>query len=168
MTRRTFNSILGGGAMGVATGAWPKAAPLANPQSGEAGSHPIKWPSGAYRRLLVDTHVPDWDPHLLANFDGAQYVRLIADAGFQSVMHYAKGHAGLCMWQSKIGHLHANLHGRDFFGEVMKECRRRGMPTVCYYSVLFDMWSLNHIPAWRIVPENGDDQSWKAVLAWFA
>jgi hypothetical protein len=27
------------------------------------------WPSGTYRRLLTDMHVPDWDPAFLASYD---------------------------------------------------------------------------------------------------
>ena len=128
----------------------------------------MKWPDGAYRRMLVDTHVPDWDPHLLANFDAAEYVHTIAQAGFQSVMQYAKSHVGLCLWQTKVGPLHANMKGRDYFGEVMKECRRSGLHTVAYYSLIFDIWAFDHFPDWRILPENGTDQILKGRPGWFA
>ena len=119
MNRRAFNTIFGGGAMTLAAGAWPEDKAPTHPQIVSAQSQPVKWPGGAYRRLLVDTHVPDWDPHLLANFDAAEYVHTIAQAGFQSVMQYAKSHVGLCLWQTKVGPLHANMKGRDYFGEVM-------------------------------------------------
>lgn len=157
MNRRTFNTILGGGAMSLAAEAWPKTEAPANSPTVEAQGQPAKWPDGAYRRLLVDTHVPDWDPHLLANFDPAEYVRIIADAGFTSVMEYAKSHVGLCLWQSKVGPLHANMKGRDYFGDVMQECHKRGLHTVAYYSLIFDIWAFDHFPDWRILPENGID-----------
>jgi hypothetical protein len=149
--------MLGGGAMSAATGAWPKGEGPVNPQTMEANSQPLKWPDGAYRRLLVDTHVPDWDPHLLANFDATEYVRMIAQAGFNSVMQYAKSHVGLCLWQTRVGPMHANMKGRDYFGEVMKECRRRGLHTVAYYSLIFDIWAFDHYPDWRFLPEKGGD-----------
>jgi hypothetical protein len=107
--------------------------------------------------LLVDTHVPDWDPRLLAKFDAAEYVHTIAQADFNSVMQYAKSHVGLCLWQSKVGPVDANMKGRDYFGEVMKECRRRGLDTVAYYSLIFDIWAFDHYPDWRIIPEEGED-----------
>lgn len=156
MNRRTFNAIFGGGAMGVAAGAWPKGEALANPQTGEAHGQPTKWPD-AYRRLLVDTHIPDWDPHLLADFDAARYVNTIAQAGFNSVMQYTKSHVGLCLWQSKVGPVHANMKGRDYFGEFMKECHRASLHTVAYYSLIFDIWAFDHYPDWRIFPEKGED-----------
>jgi len=67
--------------------AWPKDTAPENSQKVGAPGQPTKWPCGAYR-LLVDTHVPDWDPHLLANFDTAEYVQTIAQTGFQSVMQW--------------------------------------------------------------------------------
>jgi hypothetical protein len=122
---------------------------------------PVAWPQGAFRRLLVDTHVPDWDPRLLASFDAAQYVATIAGARFQSVMQYAKSHVGLCLWRSKLGPVHANMRGRDYFGEVIQECRRHRLRTVAYYSLIFDIWNFDHHPDWRILPENGYDQIMK-------
>ena len=153
---------LGGGAMTLATDVWPKGETPANPRMEDAQSPPAKWPEGAYRRLLVDTHVPDWDPQLLANFDAAEYVRTIAEAGFTSVMQYAKSHVGLCLWPSQVGPVHANMKGRDYFGGVMKECRQRGLHTVAYYSLIFDIWAFDHFPDWRILPENGTDTAERA------
>jgi hypothetical protein len=70
-------------------------------EAGGSASHPVKWPEGAYRRVLVDTHVQDWDPALLARFDASDYVATIANAGFQSVMQYANSRVGLCLWRKR-------------------------------------------------------------------
>jgi hypothetical protein len=155
MNRRAFNALVSGGAVGAAAGAWPKLNAEAGTRAEETASAPAKWPEGAYRRLLVDTHIPDWDPALLARFNASEYVATIANAGFQSLMQYAKSHVGLCLWQTKIGPLHANMRGRDYFGEVIEECRKRGLHTVAYYSLIFDIWAFDHFPDWRILPENG-------------
>ncbi|MGH9617340.1 MAG: alpha-L-fucosidase [Acidobacteriaceae bacterium] len=101
--------------------------------------------------------MPDWDPSLLADFDAKRYVGTIAGAGFDTVMQYAKSHVGLCLWQSKIGPVHANMKGHDYFGEVMEECRRHKLCTVAYYSLIYDIWNFDHHPDWRILPENGYD-----------
>jgi hypothetical protein len=103
-------------------------------------------------------HVPDWDPRLLADFDSADYVRTIAQAGFQSLMHVAKSHVGLCLWRTKIGPEHANMRGRDYFGEVMEECRRYKLRAVAYYSLIYDLWNFDHHPDWRLLPEKGYDE----------
>lgn len=153
MNRRTFAALIGGGTLGMSAGAWPKIRAGSELQAVDSENHPVAWPKGAYRRLLVDTHVPDWDPRLLARLDANDYVATIARAGFQSVMQYAKSHVGLCLWQSKIGPVHANTKGRDYFGEVMEECRRHNLRTVAYYSLIFDIWAFDHYPDWRILPE---------------
>ena len=99
-------------------------------------ARPVDWPWRTYRRLLVDTHVPDWDDRLLASFDPADYVSTIAGAGFQSLMQYANSHVGLCLWRTKIGQMHRNMKGRDYFGEVMEQCHRHGLHRIAYYSLV--------------------------------
>ncbi|MFN8008355.1 MAG: beta-galactosidase trimerization domain-containing protein [Terriglobia bacterium] len=115
----------------------------------------MDWPSQAYRRFSVDMHVPDWDEALLGEFDAAQFVKNMAEAGAQSVMQYTKSHVGLCLWQTKLGKMHASLKGRDFFGEVVSECRRRGIAPLAYLSVIFDNWAYENHPGWRILPAEG-------------
>ena len=112
----------------------------------------MEWPSRTYRRLLVDTHVPDWDDRLLASFDPVDYVSTIAGAGFQSLMQYANSHVGLCLWRTQLGQMHRNMNGRDYFGEVMEQCRRRGLHRIAYYSLIVDDWAYRTHPDWRILP----------------
>ncbi len=131
----------------------------ATPQSGTGdsfnSSKRVIWPAEAYRRFAVDIHVPDWDEALLGEFDGSQFVKNMAEAGAQSVLQYTNSHVGLCLWQTKIGKMHASLRGRDFFGEVVSECRRRGIAPLAYFSVIFDNWAYENHPDWRILPAEG-------------
>ena len=116
----------------------------------------VEWPSQTYRRLLVDTHVPDWDD-LLVDFDATDYVGNIAGAGFQSLMQYANSHVGLSLWRTKLGQMHRGMRGRDYFGEVMEQCRHHGLHRLAYYSLVFDDWAYQNHPHWRILPESGYD-----------
>ena len=50
------------------------------------------------------------------------------------------------------------MKGRDYFGEVMEECRRHGLYRVAYYSLIFDDWAYQNHPNWRILPEEGEDR----------
>ena len=153
MNRRTFNKLLGVGALGSVGGFGKLDAKQTSVATTQA-SLP-KWPDETYRRLLIDMHVPDWDPALLAKFDPVDYVNRIASAGVQSFMQYANSHVGLCLWRTKIGQMHVNLKGRDFFGEVLQECKRHGLHVVAYYSLVFDNWAFEHHPDWRIIPDEG-------------
>jgi hypothetical protein len=113
------------------------------------------WPSGTYRRLLTDMHIPDWDPAFLASYDPADYISMVAGADFQSVMHDANSFPGLCLWPSNVGPRHGALKGRDFFGDTVRECRKRNLRVVAYYGLIYDLWAYQKHPEWRIVAENG-------------
>ncbi len=168
MDRRTFNKIAGLGAIQSLSGHAIQAAQLpssavetySDSKLHETAHIPVRaveWPSRTYRRLLVDTHVPDWDDRLLASFDAGDYVSTIAGAGFQSLMQYANSHVGLCLWRTKIGQMHRNMRGRDYFGEVMEQCRRHGLHRVAYYSLVYDDWAYDQHPDWRVLSPDYSD-----------
>ncbi len=152
MNRRTFNELLCLSALGTAV--LPGEANGAILLAADQAPHLSEWPGQTYRRSLVDMHVPDWDPALLAKFDAADFAATISGAGFQSVMAYANSSVGLCLWDTNVGQKHGNMHGRDYFGEVMRERKRRGLRAVAYYCVIFDNWAYEYHPDWRIVPDD--------------
>jgi hypothetical protein len=121
-------------------------------------SDTAQWPQHVYRRYSVDMHVPDWDPALLHNFDAVAWVDNMVRAGNQSLLQYTNSHVGLCLWRTNVGQRHANLGQRDFFGEVVTECRKRGVHPLAYFSVIFDNWAFEHHPDWRILPADGYTQ----------
>ena len=170
MNRRTFNKSLGLGTfaslMPGAHGQQKDGSRVPSPKDSAVTAKPhvtekipsrnAEWPSRTFRRLLVDTHIPDWDD-LFTDFDSAEYVKTIAGSGFQSLMQYANSHVGLCLWRTKLGQMHKGMRGRDYFGEVMEQCRIRGLHRVAYYSLVYDDWAYETHPDWRILPENGYD-----------
>ena len=160
MHRRTFNKLIGAGTF-VGLGVqnfFPEAFAL----PAENGGKPGKWPTETYRRFIVDMHVPDWDPVLMSRFDPEDYVQTIADAGFQSLLHYAQSEVGLCLYPTKVGQMHAALKGRDFFGEVVAQCRRRGIHVLGYFSLMTDNWAYQNHPDWRFLFEDGYDKTLEA------
>lgn len=157
MNRREFNLLAATGLVSVA--AHPSHA-LASFVASNGPECKPPWPGGAYRRLLMDTHVPDWDPTFLASYDPVDYVNSAANAEFQCLSQYANSHVGLCLWPTKIGQQHGALKGRDFFGETVRECRKRNLDVLAYYSLIFDIWAYDNHPDWRIVPEHGNKKGW--------
>ena len=171
MDRRSFNKSLGLGAFaslmpGAAHGqqndgshtpdAKDPAVTVKPYFTAQIPARTVDWPSRTFRRLLVDTHVPDWDD-LLTEFDPAEYVKTVAGSGFQSLMQYANSHAGLSLWRTKLGQMHKGMRGRDYFGEVMEQCRVHSLHRVAYYSLVYDDWAFQTYPDWRILPEGGYD-----------
>src|ERR1019366_3749607 len=156
MDRRTFNKLLSTATLGGVTTGLDGAAQTHSIDSASEVKFSTEWPRQVYRRLLVDTHIPDWDPLFLSRFDTAQYVDTIARAGFQQVMPYTNSCVGLALWKTQVGQMHANLHGRDMFGEIVTESRRRGLHTAAYFIVTRDNWAAEKHPSWRLQPPTGN------------
>ena len=157
MNRRTFNKLISSATLGSVTpglNGTASASPASFTDDGVKFS--TKWPDQVYRRLLVDMHIPDWDPLFLSQFDTARYVDIIARAGFQLLMPYTNSCVGLALWKSHVAQMHANLRGRDMFGEIVTEARRRGLHTVAYFIVTRDNWAAENHPAWRLMPPTGN------------
>ena len=102
-----------------------------------------------YRRMLLDMHVPDWDPAFLSRFDPARLADLYRRTHVTSVMLYCKSHAGLCNWPASVGGVHAAWRGRDIVGDLVDGLRARGIATCAYHSVVFDNWAAQAHPEWR-------------------
>ncbi len=113
------------------------------------------WYQRCYRRLLVDTHIPDWDKSFLARLDGRQYATTIRKADITSTMLYCNSHMGLALYPSKVGPVHKAMGKADFVGEALSECHRKGIAVVAYYSTIFNNALFLQHPDWRIRPRGG-------------
>ncbi len=158
MDRRTFNKLAGYGTLASLSPMGLGSAAAA--QSVKALSdNPVPWPSKAYRRFLADMHVPDWSPVLMSRFDPEDFVRtvVVVEAGFESMVMFANSHVGLALWQTQIGHVHGNMKGHDWFGEVVEQCHKQRIDVVGYFSLIFDNWHYQNHPDWRMLPDAGYD-----------
>ena len=104
------------------------------------------------RRILVDMHIPDWDPRFLASYDPVRMVALYEEAGLDSVMFYCQSHVGLCNWPTESGEMHAGLKGRDVVTQMLSALRARNLSAGAYYSVIYNNWAFLEHPEWRIAP----------------
>ncbi len=84
------------------------------------------WYPHAYRRAVVDMHIPDWDEAFLAKFDAKRYARALVEAKAQLIVAYAQSHVGLFNYPTKVGKQHGGWKGRDGFGAILEACRGRG------------------------------------------
>jgi len=110
------------------------------------------WNGKSFRRILIDTQIPDWDPAFLANYDVEAAFDACHSAGADSVMVYFQSHTGLCNWPTASGKQHATFEGRDLVAETLACAKQRQIPVCAYYSVNFNnqVW-LDH-PDWRLKP----------------
>ncbi len=114
------------------------------------------WYKRCYARLLIDNHISEDDPSAMTKFDPAQYVAMVKKAGIEAAMVYATCHNGNCYYPTKVGHMHANLKGRDIFGEVVDRLRAEGIVPVAYYTSIYHNHSAKTHPAWRVTHVNGN------------
>lgn len=116
-----------------------------------------RWFENAWRRAVIDMHIPDWDPKFLSEFDPDSYVARLRTSRAQSIVLYAQSHTGLFNYPTKVGQQHHGLHGRDLVAELMERCHRSDIACVLYVSVIHDRWASDQHPDWRIIhPNNGE------------
>lgn len=108
------------------------------------------WTEKVYSRLLIDSHITDIDPSFMAKFDPKEYVRMVKLSGVESSMVYACCHNGNCYYPTNVGHMHANLKGRDVFGEIVDLMNRNDILPIAYHTVVFDNRSVFDHPEWSV------------------
>src|SRR5665213_1324758 len=111
-----------------------------------------RWSGRSFHRILIDMHIPDWDPRFLCRFSADGVVEAIERSGADAAMLYFNSHVGLCNWRTDTGMIHAAMLRGDPLGEIVTRLRARSIPTSAYYSVTFNNWAYHAHPEWRFVP----------------
>jgi hypothetical protein len=158
MTRRRFLTATGTVVSGLVATALPPVALAAHtgPRSASPDVRPgSRWFENAWRRAVIDMHIPDWDPRFLSEFDADRYVEALVQSRAQSIVCCAHSHVGLFNYPTKVGRQHAGLNGRDIVAEMIERCHQHGIAVVLYVSVIHDRWASDQHPDWRIVHPNG-------------
>ena len=119
------------------------------------GSSTKPWYATAYRRAVIDMHIPDWDDRFLSRVDVDQYVAMLAKAKAQSVVAYAMSHVGLFNYPTKVGRQHKGLKGRNLVREIIDACHGHGIAVQLYNSLIFDRTSADLHQDWRMRTVDG-------------
>lgn len=125
------------------------------------------WIEGNYRRNLLDMHIDDWNEEFLSKVDPEAYAEALKEAGVQAAMVKAMPHTGLCNFPTKINRMHNGLKGRDFFGEVLDACHKRGISVIAYFSQVFDNYASDRHPDWRTISAEGKNHKEFRNMGWF-
>jgi hypothetical protein len=119
------------------------------------GARSTPWYVTAYRRAVIDIHIPDWDDAFLSKIDVDQYVGLLSRARAQSVVAYAMSHVGLFNYQTKVGRPHKGLLGRNLVREIIDACHTRRIAVQLYNSLIFDRTTADLHADWRMRTADG-------------
>src|SRR3954465_15570078 len=124
VTRREF---LGCGTAGLVAASGLAPGPGASDAAGPTPPAARPWYRRAWRRAVIDMHIPDWDEKFLSRFDPDEYVGRLIESRAQSVVCYAHSHVGLFNYPTKVGQQHRGLKGRDIVAEMIARCHARGI-----------------------------------------
>lgn len=113
------------------------------------------WYQRAWRRAVLDMHIPDDDERFLSRYDPRAWAEQVRRSGASSAVVYSMGHVGLALYPSRVIPPHRGLKGRDLFGEGVDACHQGGLAVVAYLSVIFDTWAYRHNPGWRMIGVDG-------------
>lgn len=143
--------------------------PITGPDTG--------WWTTSRRRIFYDAHTPDWaDPHQRGNMADTDFpvlsevrpesdLEVLADAGVDSVVLFAKCQYGNAYYPTKVGRQHSALRGRDLFGEQLTAAHSRGIRVIAYFSNMWDTAAAGANPDWMLVPSpsRGSTGRWPAL-----
>src|SRR3954453_17474313 len=113
------------------------------------------WYATAYRRAVIDMHIPDWDDRFLSRVDVDQYVAMLTKAWAQSIVAYAMSHVGLFNYPTRVGRQHKGLKGRNLVREIIDACHGHGIAVQLYNSLIFDRTSADLHADWRMRTVDG-------------
>jgi hypothetical protein len=106
-------------------------------------------------RSHVSWLTPPWvgsTPDGRKDFDAKRWIDQLQSAHYQTLIFYIKHHDGFTAYPSKFSKAQPE---RDFFGECIKEARKRGMRIVAYYSSFLDQVAGKEHPDWRVMTREG-------------
>jgi hypothetical protein len=151
LTRR--QAIQTAAAASVATGMLSVA--RSAPAGPDAAAQDKRWFRHAYRRAVIDMHIPDWDPKFLSQFDPDEYAKMLVRSKSQSIVCYCQSHVGLFNFPTKIGKEHAAFQGRNMLQQMIDRCHAEKINVQLYTSLIFDRWCADQHPEWRIRTVDG-------------
>jgi len=100
------------------------------------------WLDARNRRVMIGGHFTDVDQtdadilkhiELLNRYDPVDIVRKLKAIGTEVFYFYSKCHCGNAYYPTKHGHIHSQMHGRDFFGEMVRACLEEDILPGCVY-----------------------------------
>ncbi len=107
-----------------------------------------------FRQIHMDFHTSPQIPDVGADFDADRYADTLKDAHVNSVTCFARGHHGMCYYDTEIGPKHPSLQF-DMFGQMVEACHERDIRVPAYITVAWDEWAARQHPEWAAINEDG-------------
>lgn len=107
--------------------------------------------------MFFDMHTMQACPDVGWGLRAEEFAEKLKDAGVELVGFHAKCNQGFCYYDTKKGIRHPSLpEGKDFFGEVVESCSKRGIKVSAYFNCgLSNEDGIAH-PEWCRIGMNGN------------
>ncbi|MFP4027106.1 MAG: alpha-L-fucosidase [Candidatus Brocadiia bacterium] len=112
-----------------------------------------------FRQIHLDFHTSPDIPDVGSAFDPQRFADTLQAAHVDSVTVFARGHHGMCYYDTQIGPKHPSLE-IDLLGEMIEACHDRDIRVPAYITVAWDEWAAHNHPEWAAV--NRDGSMWLA------
>ena len=107
-----------------------------------------------FRQIHLDFHTSPDIPDVGAEFDADRFAETLKNAHVNSVTCFARGHHGLCYYDTDIGPVHPSLEF-DMFGQMVQACHARDIRVPAYITVAWDEWAARNHPEWAAINRDG-------------
>lgn len=107
-----------------------------------------------YRQIHMDFHTSPYIDNVGERFNAEEFASVLRKAKVNSINLFAKCHHGMYYYPTKIGTMHPNLKF-DLLGAQMEVCRKAGIRTCIYTTVVWNEdWADRH-PEWLHISTEG-------------
>ncbi|MBI5095082.1 MAG: beta-galactosidase trimerization domain-containing protein [Candidatus Hydrogenedentes bacterium] len=123
-----------------------------------------QWLNRRGRLYWYDQYALNDQAVAFAKYDPDRIADELAATGADVIALYAAIQFSVAYYPSQIWPQHPNLHGRDYFGEVLERLRRRGKKVIAYIN-----WLESRHPEWNMIPlgrENDPTLKEMPLAAW--
>jgi len=113
-------------------------------------------PSGVltFRHIHLDFHTSPAIPDVGADFNAAEFARILKEAAVNSITVFAKCHHGMSYYPTKVGVRHPSLKV-DLVGEMVEACHSQGIRVPVYISTMYDQHVWRQHADWRVYDKEG-------------
>jgi hypothetical protein len=109
------------------------------------------WLRTKRHRLAYDFHFADNKADFFNHLDPEGTAQTLADAGVHMLQLCAKSLWGYTVYPTKVGRIHPNLHGRDYFKDIVDALNKRGIKCMAYFADNTDNLAAKEHPEWRFL-----------------
>jgi hypothetical protein len=109
-----------------------------------------------YRQIHLDFHTSPLIPGVGSRFNADEFARTLKKNHINSINLFAKCHHGFYYYPTAVGKIHPSLSpGLDLLGEQIEACRKEGIRSVVYTTIVWAENTCDEHPEWMQIDAHG-------------